>query len=204
MTQLQSSHRSVPVSGLALMRLRAATHVAHEQLEARLAIAGPAPTDETVLAYFRAFYGWLAPVERQLWRGPWPRAMQVPERSQKGRWLASDLLERGVDAASLPACTAPFRLPDLAARCGFAYVVEGAGLGGRVLATRLDRLGSPFASSRFLHGHGAATAGMWRDFCAQLELHLDTSQRRAVAAAAAEQAFLHLRLWLASAGLLRP
>ncbi|MCK8782952.1 biliverdin-producing heme oxygenase [Roseomonas sp. NAR14] len=49
------------------------------------------------------------------------------------------------------------------------YVLEGATLGGAVLARRLREVGVPPPALRFLDPHGARRGAMWRGFLARLE-----------------------------------
>lgn len=202
MTQLLPSEVPVP-NGASVEFLRRSTQAAHERLEAGLAIAGPRPSDDDVLAYFAALYGWLAPVERALWSAAWPGAMAAAMRAAKLGWLADDLRAAGVDTEVLPRCGEPQPVASVAARYGLAYVVEGSTLGGRVLARQLAAAGSRYANSRFLAGYGDETGAAWRTFRDLLELDVHTAADLADAAGAAVQAFATLQRWLSRQDVFR-
>jgi len=127
-------------ASFALKALRAATSRIHESLEARLPIAGPGAGRAEYAAHVAAMHGWLAPFEASLWQGAWPRGIDPAQRARKREWLEADievaradglLIEQLPQYADVPA------LDTLPQRIGWAYVVEGSTLGGRVLLARL-------------------------------------------------------------------
>lgn len=147
-------------------QLRRDTAELHEHLEAHLDLLGPTLS---ILRYQRVleiFYGFYAPVEARLSRlaaeSP-PFGFSLRARSEL---LASDLEALGLsrrDLAELPRSTTfpPLcRLEDLA---GCLYVLEGASLGGKVIAPALERrLGiTKESGASFFVGDAGATATRW-------------------------------------------
>ncbi len=115
----------------------------------------------------QAFYGFYEPLEQQLARvaraSP-PLGFPLAERSVL---LARDLVELGTpshDISELPRCG---NLPALS-RCehlaGCLYVIEGASLGGQIIARALARnLGvTKGGGGAFFFGDGERTAGRWK------------------------------------------
>jgi heme oxygenase len=150
--------------------LRARTAALHARLEDELMIverlADPAARGGVLHAYFRLYAGAEAALEPWLADTP---GLDFHAR-RKTEALAADLRRLGEPAASAPPPAAP--VPPVTSRAhalGFAYVLEGASLGGRVIEKRLAARGAAEAGLRFLHGYGAATSARWKAFCAVLE-----------------------------------
>jgi heme oxygenase len=120
-----------------------------------------------------------------------------PERSL---WLQADLdsLE-ACSAGCVPLCPYLPRVDNLAQQLGARYVIEGAALGGQLLAGRLDSLlghGGP-AGRRFFIGRGTASGSAWRSFLAELAaFETEAGQRDAVIEAASDT-FVAFEQWLA-------
>lgn len=91
---------------------------------------------------------------------------------QRSLWLKADL--EGLDAsngeARVALCQCIPRFDNEAQRLGARYVIEGAALGGRLLATRLSSLlGQEETVGRlFFIGRGAASACAWGAFLSEL------------------------------------
>lgn len=124
------------------------------------------------------------------------------EGGQRSAWLRQDLRSFGLSEASLAACPACPDVPGFStagARLGARYVVEGAALGGCLLARRLDGLLGPgvTAGRCFLAGRGAGTGQTWRDYLAQLAAAPDTAVARTEIVGAALQTFAAFEDWLA-------
>lgn len=159
--------------------LRQHTLQAHQQVDAAVG------SFDSRSAYARYLTGQLAfrhCVEEALARADWPAVF--------GAWrplMAAPLLERDVEDLGLE--DGGPRLPPLRLEAGdligTVYVLEGSGLGARVLRQRAERLG-------FTAGYGArhlaAQAGNqdgWRDFLHLLEAAEPFEMERTVAAARA-------------------
>ena len=182
---------------LALGALRAATSGLHAKLEAGLPIARPGAGRAEYAAHIAAMHGWLAPFEANLWRDEWPREIDPAQRARKREWLEADIEVARADgflaAASECAAAAP-SFDTLAQRIGWAYVVEGSTLGGRVLLARLRHTLHPWPA-RFLVAYGNEGASRWRDFLGVVERKLSRPGEIDEASRAAAQAFESLDAW---------
>lgn len=104
-----------------------------------------------------------------------PQLRPVPdlgfERRLKVPALLNDLDVLGVPAAErCPGITAAFPgLCGVGQALGFAYVLEGATLGGRVIRKRVAAAGGSLAGLSFFDVYGSATGDQWQAFCAVLE-----------------------------------
>lgn len=156
-------------------RLRDATAAQHEQTERLL----DAPSRCVDLARYCEMVRWLAAVH-----GPLEVHLEALDarlrddldtgRRHKAGWLRADLdgldAERDRDTppwlGRVRHAMARVRPRTAAEAVGVQYVVEGSMLGGRVLADIAGRqLGvGTTTGGRFLHGYGAATGNMWRDY----------------------------------------
>ena len=140
-------------------------------------------------------------VEERLAEAPplLPCGIDIAARRRSGL-LLDDLAFLGAPAAPLPAPPALPALRSVAEALGCLYVTEGATLGGRELARRLDHLLPPGseAGRRFLLGHGARHGAMWRELCAALESCGDTPARRAEMIGAALAVFAVFGDWFAA------
>ena len=150
--------------------LRAATGVLHRRLEQRLdlmGLVGPALSLSRYQAVLRTFYGYYLPVEAavaELMQDGLERGLAFEPQAAL---LARDLAALGLDAGAVVALPRCGELPRLAARedvAGCLYVLEGASLGGQVIAREVcQRLGlTPGAGASFFAGRGASTAERWR------------------------------------------
>lgn len=131
--------------------MRAAT----SDLDARLLLARPDAGAREYLSYAAAMWGWLSPLEPQLWCATWPSELDPAARDGKRRWLEADLAVLGYDGKP-PVDPTGLDLSSQAARFGVAYVVEGSQLGGQVLLRRLGPALAPHVP-RYLAGYGAST-----------------------------------------------
>ena len=155
-------------------QLRRETAGLHHGLEAQLALLDPQLSIHRYQQVLRAFYGFYAPVEPALARlaaaGP-PLGFPLRARSEL---IESDLLALGgsrPQLAELPRCA---DLPRLSCRedlAGCLYVLEGACLGGQVIAPVLQRrLGlARDNGASFFAGDAEATAARWSRVLAWLE-----------------------------------
>jgi heme oxygenase len=159
-------------------RLQEATAAIHQTLHEVPAFVRLLEDRITVPEYralLARLYGFHEPLERGL-REAAPEILDgfdvhARERSPA---LRSDLIALGMTGAEialLPICD---RLPQVRSNAGLLgrlYVIEGAALGGKVLAARLDRLlGEGNAEGRmFLAGRTAPDPLPWPAFCRRLE-----------------------------------
>lgn len=91
---------------------------------------------------------------------------------RRAHLLATDLAflgwsDREVDA--LPLCVIPRPLDTSGRIAGSLYVKEGALLGGRVLARKLDILLEPGLNGRRFFAGSEHDSELWRNFCSAIE-----------------------------------
>jgi heme oxygenase (biliverdin-IX-beta and delta-forming) len=187
--------------------LRAETAELHQALEERLDLLGPGLTLERYAGVIAAFFGYYEPLETKL---EMLEALVGP--AGVGLCRRHLLLER--DLVALGFCDGPLRarrcseLPTLSRRehlVGCLYVLEGACLGGQVIARALkSRLGlGPRQGAAFFTGDGAGTRGRWNAFSSWL---CDEEQAGAVSeevVVAARDTFGTLTRWLEDQRALR-
>lgn len=188
--------------------LRSATRTHHERLERRLGLVDPNLGLPRYLQLLIALHGFYAPLEARLRSLPgWDEVgLDIGARCRKHELLRDDLAALGVsrgEVSVLPRCR---RLPSPVAApeaMGCLYVLEGATLGGRVIARHLSSsLGlAPERGASFFAGYGAATDGRWRDFLLRLEPVAEGEGRRRRVLELAAETFDNLELWLERRGL---
>jgi heme oxygenase len=153
-----------PASRLArLRRGTSATHARIETIPALARLLAPGLGTADYVAVLRAMHAFLAGIEPAVARAlaTWPDAAALLDGSRP-RALAEDLAWFG---ATTPPPIDPPALPDTEAALGALYVIEGSGLGARVIARHLaDTLGvSPGAGASFYGGQSAEAARQrWR------------------------------------------
>lgn len=159
-----------------VVRLRAATRLAHKDMEgvpALVRLLARDLTEEEYVAVLReagAFYlGLTLRIETTLASNLAAHDFLDGARLQA---LAADLAYFGIhELLPAPAATLPV-LTGEAAAVGALYMVEGSDLGGRVIARHLsDSLGlTPQTGGRFYGGHDAnSTRLRWLRFCDLLQ-----------------------------------
>jgi len=160
-----------PTSRLARLRCgTAATHARIETIPALARLLAPDLGTAEYVAVLRAMHAFLAGIEPAVARAlaAWPDAAALLDGARP-RALAEDLAWFG---AATPSPIDPPDLPDTEAALGALYVIEGSGLGARVIARHLaDTLGvAPGVGASFYGGQSAEAARQrWRRLCALLE-----------------------------------
>lgn len=195
------SERSRPEPAL-WQRLKTATADHHRRIEERFGILDPGLTRADYRFWLERLYGFYAPLESAL--EPWAGPMAIDwQARRKTAWLRADLAHLGHDPdaiAGLPVCTALPAVGDLAAAFGVAYVLEGATLGGRIIARRLrGRLGVDAAGgAAFFTAYGDDVDVRWAAFRQRLAAAVAPldAERRTIAAAC--ETFDTLGAWLAA------
>lgn len=162
-----------------LHQLRKETRDLHDRLEAVVDVERrTAETDcyGELLAALRSVY---APLEREL--DACPRTTEAlpdwPQR-RKTAWLDEDLATlavRPADDAAVPAVT---RVEHVV---GTAYVMEGATLGGALVARQLR----PDLPHRFFTAYGSRRGAMWRGFRSRVDSLAALDEQATVEAARA-------------------
>lgn len=190
-----------------LARLRVETAVNHAMLEAQLPL-GEAPLSRaTYHGLLLRFWGFYAPLERLLLRGPLqPQANFDYRERLKTPKLEQDLYDGGDTPDMLqraPQCDELPLLSTLPQVLGCLYVIEGATLGGQIIARRLQlSLGStPGCGARFFSGYGADTGPHWKATGAFLADSAAALEQDDAIVGGANDTFHALGRWLAAASI---
>jgi len=182
-----------------LARLKTATRAEHDAIEATLDFLGP---DLDRLAYqqrLARLFTFYQPLEPLLaTAADWAHWGIDFDARRKTAHLAADLQWLGHGAvASLPRCAALPPLPGAAAAFGCLYVLEGATLGGRIIARHLaGTLGfSADNGASYFSAYGDRAGSMWKAFQAAMTAFAEQSQDSDAIVASAVATFDALRLW---------
>ena len=148
-----------------MQALKAATAVHHERLERRVDIASRVRSRDAYRELLERFYGFYRPLEERL--QPYGETVEL---RPKAPLLARDVQSLGGDVNALPQAS---RLPptgSLAEALGVLYVLEGATLGGAVIAKLAQRR---LGVTREQGGafFGAYDARRWKAFKLVVERH---------------------------------
>jgi heme oxygenase len=155
-------------------QLKRETADLHRRLEIALGLLEPELSIDRYRRVLEFFFGFYAPIEHALAgvaaEGP---ALGFPLRYRTAL-IESDLRSLGLsrrEIADLPRCTDLPRLSCRAELAGCLYVLEGACLGGQVIARELrERLGfAKDSGAAFFTGDAEETRERWRLFVAWLE-----------------------------------
>ena len=187
-----------------MQRLREATREAHARIEGSLPLLDPQLTRPRYRALVEAFYGFYAGLEPRLLTAAGPHAGDIDlGRRGKLALLRLDLHALGrsdADIDGLPRCLDLPLLVTASHAIGVLYVLEGATLGGQIIARHLQSaldLGANNGAA-FFAGYGPLTGAMWKRFSA----HVDSSMtlETEVVITSATETFEKLRSWLVGAG----
>jgi heme oxygenase len=182
-------------------QLKRETADLHRRLEAHLGLLEPQLSLDRYRRVLQAFFGFYVPVEAGLARlaaaSP-PLGFPLRARSEL---IASDLLSLGVSPrklTDLPRCTDLPRLSCSEELAGCLYVLEGACLGGQVVAVALQRrLGLAKDSGiSFFIGDAEKTPARWILVLAWLEGLVRVGARTEQIVASACATFLAFAQWL--------
>lgn len=172
-----------------LAALRQATQAQHHELEAKAGILQRLATPTGRRDLLQAFLALYQPAEAALR----PRLAPIPdldfEARRKTPALRCDLQALGAPTG-LSAVHPPPRFASAAEALGFAYVLEGSTLGGRVIRKRLLAEGLSLDGAGFFDVYGAQTGPRWKDFCAILERECAGLAHEAVAGGLAGFAYV--------------
>lgn len=186
--------------------LRRETRTRHVAIERRLGLATSRLTRERYFRILRAFYGFYEPLESRLQRlhavEPAPD-FGLPRRAAR---LEADLLALGVDAEELAAAGRCARLPRLVDSCtlaGCLYVVEGAALGGELIARLVERRFGYTADhgACFFSSGGEDPARRWRRVLRWLEATAEACRGERQIIRSAQETFDLLAAWMESEAL---
>jgi heme oxygenase (biliverdin-IX-beta and delta-forming) len=187
------------------IQLKHETAAVHRRLEEQLGLLDPNLSRERYRRVLEAFYGFYLPVETALIR----LAKSTPPLGftllSRHRLLGRDLVALGAtpnDVDALPRCTLLPPLSSPAHLAGCLYVLEGAALGGQIIARALVRhagMGKETGAS-FFAGDTVDIGARWRQVLAWLNdvVCLEDSREQTIAAAYAT--FTTLSRWLEARG----
>jgi heme oxygenase len=183
-----------------MLALKQATRSAHHRIELALPFFDAGLTRARYIRVLQALYGFYAPVERlcELAVGPSEAPLELRTR-RKIPLLDADLAVLGQprrDLAALPSCRLLPTVTLASQALGVLYVLEGATLGGQIIARRLHELLGidALGGAAFFASYGDRTREMWRRFAAQVERAPGFDL--AAALGAAVQTFETLEGWL--------
>ena len=189
-------------------QLKRETAGLHRRLEALLGLFEPGFSIHRYVQVLQIFYGFYAPVEASLARltavNP-PLGLPLRARSEL---IERDLLALGSsrrELAELPRCTNLPRLSCSEDLAGCLYVLEGACLGGQVIAATLrQRLGvDKDHGASFFVGDAEATSARWVLVLTALDGLVSAGARSEEIAASACATFLTLAGWVEQQGAWR-
>jgi heme oxygenase len=180
-------------------RLREGTREWHEAVELDVDLTSPTldiRRYQQILGRFFGFYQpWEASAGKVLCNIP-----EALETRRKTESLRADLTYFGIDPDVLPVCERVPPVATVAEALGGCYVVEGATLGGQIIARHLHvTLGiTPECGGRFFHGYGADTGRRWKAFQELLQRYCDNGHADETLAAA-QETFRSFAMWLREA-----
>lgn len=185
-----------------LQHLNQATCERHKALERQLPLLDPRLSHEDYRQLVGKFYGYYAPLEELLLALPWwdEIGIDFAER-QKTPSLGRDLIVFGYTPetlAQLPRCQHLPEVKSLSQFLGCLYVIEGATLGGQVIAKHLEaNLGvTPKTGADFFNGYGTQTGLRWKAFCTKITKFAEQADSDESIVSSANKTFETLDLWL--------
>ncbi len=171
MKPLTGSHPPAPVPGALRARLRDGTAEQHERLDRGLAyLLDERLTHARYADLIAALFGFYMPLEGQLAHWDSMESLGLPQIERAGL-LGRDLVALGRSPDRVVRCAAPPMLTGTDHATGALYVVEGACLGGRVIARAVTAhlaIGKEDGVA-FFTGEEAGTGARWRQVLAWLD-----------------------------------
>jgi len=174
-----------------LQRLRSETASQHAAIESQMPLLDPEMSRLTYIHLLQLFWGYYSPLEERLrsqsfeGRYPWSDREKTPR-------LISDLRALGATTNGLARCENLPCLDSPAEILGCLYVIEGASLGGQIIAKHLHaNLGlTPETGASFFSGYGVNTGPYWlafRTFLSEFSASLEQDDQIVVSANATFQ-----------------
>lgn len=149
-----------------LDKLKRSTRAHHDRVEAHVRVLEPGFTPGDYQKLLARMLGFYRPIEARLRTlATWQELGLTPALRWKVPLLEQDLVQTGIgiDAlARLPICTDLPALDTVPSALGCMYVLEGATLGGAVIARYLA--GTMGVCSAFFGSYGSTTGAMWKEF----------------------------------------
>jgi len=174
-----------------LQRLRSETASHHAAIESQMPLLDPELSRETYIHLLQRFWGYYSPLEQRLRSQSFEEHYLWSDREKTPR-LISDLLALGATTTGLARCENLPCLDSTAKILGCLYVIEGASLGGQIIAKHLDaNLGlTPETGASFFSGYGVNTGPYWlafRTFLSEFAASLNQDDQIVVSANATFQ-----------------
>jgi heme oxygenase len=189
-----------------LDRLREHTAPLHRRAERAVDLPSRCCDVQSYRSLLATLLGLYSPLEELLSRFDWTSAgIDLPAR-RKAHLLRADLAVLGLTANevwTLSSCEETPAPATLAGAFGVLYVLEGATLGGAIIARQVrEALGIEPASGGSFHAcYGNQSGILWRGFCGAMEAYCGNDERRIAEtlreAAATFSSFEH---WLTADG----
>ncbi len=157
----------IEVRPLILEKLKQRTCIHHERASKNIDILHAHLSMEEYGDILQKLWGFYKPLEVLIANGKeWPLSLLNFDRRKKIPLLEYDLYVLGYPSF-LPLCTDLPELPDFAHVLGCLYVLEGATLGGQIIARHIrKRLGlDQTTGCSYFCSYGAETNSMWNTFC---------------------------------------
>ena len=180
--------------------LRTRTSDAHRRLEERVDIESRIRDRALYQRLMERFWGFYRPLEAALAEISWPDGGARPDCTAKSPLIARDLDVLGTEnPEKLPVCRDLPTVQNWREALGCHYVIEGATLGGSVIAKMIRRTPEARAAAlptAFFSPYGDDTGNRWRRFCSVLRSHSGDGDVLVSAPPAAEATFACLERWL--------
>ena len=185
-----------------LQFLKDATHERHVALERQMPLLDANLHLDAYRHMVRKLFTYHKPLERSLLAasGFADLGVDYAERAKTAR-LAHDLEVLGLSAGDVGQLRECEALPDLESPChvfGCLYVLEGATLGGQIVARHLKAsLGlTPESGASYFSGYGADTGPRWKAFCAVLTDYAGRARDPMDMVAGANATYATLSAWM--------
>lgn len=168
----------------------------HEAAEAVMMPLIQSATDAPAYGrLLQGMYGFYTPMEQML--TPWVQAMGLHLQDYRKAHLILGDLHVLQQQPPISLCT---HLPTISNQweaLGALYVLEGASLGGRVIARMLRaHQAIPAGAFQFFEGHGQNTGSHWKAFIAFLDQQAQTPEQMEQVGSAADATFTAHALWM--------
>jgi heme oxygenase len=186
-----------------MLRLRHRTAGCHARAERAVNLQASLSSLDSYRKLISRFYGFHAPLEGALEHHAGEAVELCFAARRKTRVLEADLRALGVttlDLAAIKRCKALPGIETVAHAVGCLYVLEGATLGGRVIAPGLEtQLGiSAGNGGAFFTSYADDVDAMWSSFGRAAEYYCDTAESREHAVNAAVATFECFIRWFRS------
>ena len=193
-------------TAMILQQLKDETRESHSALEHQMPLLDAALQASVYQRMVQQLYTYHKPFEVALLSSTGFAGIGIDysDRSKTAR-LARDLDVLGMNAsevAQLPLCTSLPPLTHPSHIFGCLYVLEGATLGGQIVARHLQAsLGlTPDTGASYFSGYGLQTGAQWKVFCARLTAYAAGIDDTREILAGAHATYFTLSAWMGATG----